>query len=181
MTDTYAEDLLVTHFLKLEGLNEEAVYEAATEYEEGTSYYVLNEESYIEADPQPTSQEELDQGEYFIISDYPTVAFPNEVFTKPDDGYWYELYFIPAEPLQIELGTEARSRWTGILQINICVPKDSGTKPINERYNNIEKLYRRGLILDGLRIMRTYRTSAYDDGDYYVMPVTVEWQADLDR
>lgn len=113
--------------------------------------------------------------------EYPEVAFPNIAFTKPEDGYWYELFFIPAEPLQIELGTEARSRWIGILQINVCVPKNSGTTPLNNRYENIAKLFRSGLIFNGIRIVRTYRTSALDDGDYYVLPVSVEWQADLER
>lgn len=113
--------------------------------------------------------------------EYPEVAFPNVAFTKPEDGYWYELLFIPAEPLQIELGTEARSRWIGILQINVCVPKDSGTTPLNNRYENIAKLFRSGLIFNGIRIVRTYRTSALDDGDCCVLPVSVEWQADLER
>ena len=113
--------------------------------------------------------------------EYPTVAFPNVAFTKPEDGYWYELHFIPAIPIQIELGTQARSRWMGILQVNVCVPKNSGTTPLNDRYENIAKLFRSGLIFNGIRIIRTYRTSALDDGDYYVMPVSIEWQADLDR
>lgn len=112
---------------------------------------------------------------------YPEVAFPNESFERPDDGYWYELYFLPAEPVQIELGTEARSRWSGVMQINICVPKNDGIVPLNSRYDNIAALFRSGSIIDGVRIRRTYRTSALDDGDYYVMPVSVEWQADLDR
>lgn len=115
------------------------------------------------------------------VYEYPTVAFPNVTFTKPDDGYWYELFFIPAQPVVIELGTEARSRWVGILQINVCVPKNTGTTPLNDRYDNIAKLFKSGLYFDGIRISRTYRTSALDDGDYYVMPVSVEWQADLDR
>lgn len=113
--------------------------------------------------------------------EYPTVAFPNIAFERPEDGYWYELFFIPAQPMQIELGSEARSRWVGIMQINVCVPKNSGTTPINARYENIAKLFRSGLIIDGIRIVQTYRTSALDDGDYYVMPVTVSWWADLDR
>lgn len=115
------------------------------------------------------------------IQTYPEIAFPNESFERPDDGYWYELYFLPTEPVQIELGSEARSRWSGVMQINICVPKNDGIVPLNSRYNNIATLFRSGSIIDGVRIRRTYRTSALDDGDYYVMPVSIEWQADLDR
>lgn len=112
---------------------------------------------------------------------YPEVAFPNQNFVRPEDGYWYELYFIPGQPVQVELGTEGRSRWVGVLQINICTPKDSGIEPINDRYESVAKLFRSGTYIDGVRIKRTYRTSALEDGDYYVMPVTVEYWADLDR
>ncbi len=115
------------------------------------------------------------------ILSYPEIAFPNESFERPDNGYWYELYFLPTEPVQVELGSEARSRWSGVMQINICVPKNDGIVPLNSRYNNIASLFRSGSIIDGVRIRRTYRTSALDDGDYYVMPVSVEWQADLER
>lgn len=112
---------------------------------------------------------------------YPEIAFPNKAFERPDDGYWYELYFLPAEPVQIELGSTARSRWSGVMQINICVPKNDGIVPLNSRYNKVASLFRSGSIIDGVRIRRTYRTSALDDGDYYALPVSVEWQADLDR
>lgn len=115
------------------------------------------------------------------VYEYPEVSFPNMAFKRPDDGYWYELFFIPARPVQIELGTEARSRWVGILQVNVCVPRNSGTEPLLDRYDGIASLFRSGLVLDGVRVVRTYRTSAQDDGDYYVMSVSIEWQADLER
>lgn len=115
------------------------------------------------------------------ILSYPEIAFPNKSFERPKDGYWYELYFLPAEPVQVELGSEARSRWSGVLQVNICVPKDDGIVPLNSRYDKVAALFRSGSIIDGVRIRRSYRTSALDDGDYYVMPVSIEWQADLDR
>lgn len=117
---------------------------------------------------------------------YPEVAFPNEDFTRPIDSNgnnlsWYELYFIPARPNQIELGTKGRSRWFGLMQINICVPRTWGTQELYQRYDDIAALFRSGLILEGVRIVRTYRSSALDDDDFYCLPVTIEWQADLDR
>ncbi|MBQ0112963.1 MAG: hypothetical protein KBT03_07525 [Bacteroidales bacterium] len=121
----------------------------------------------------------LSEGEPIV--EYPEVALENEAFVRPDDGYWYEVSVIPSAPQQIELGTEARSRWYGILQVNICVPKDSGTRAMNERFDAIAKHFRSGLILEGVRIVKTYRTSAVDDGDFLVLPVTVEWWSDLDR
>lgn len=115
------------------------------------------------------------------VTAYPEVAFPNESFERPNDGYWYELYFIPAVPNVIELGGTGRSRWLGLLQINVCVPKGVGSKPQNARFDNIAKLFRNGRMIDGVRIQKVYRDVAVDDGDFSTMPVTIQWQADMDR
>ena len=127
-----------------------------------------------------------DDGNKSETSVYPNVAFPNSEFIRPVDEngnntFWYELYFIPAPPNQIELGTKGRSRWVGIMQVNICIPKTWGTDELNNRYDEIAALFRSGLILEGVRITRTYRATAVDDDDFYCLPVTIEWQADLDR
>lgn len=184
MTDTYAEYLLIKRFLEMEGLEKVEIIPEEDDEEEIIEEIELEddeelEEEVIENSPNKDKNKDEDtkEIEYF----YPEVAFPNEAFTRPEDGYWYEISMIPAVPNQIELGTTARSRWTGIMQINICVPKDSGTKAMNARFNAIAALFRSGLYIEGVRVVRTYRTSALDDGDFTVMPVSVEWWADLDR
>ena len=179
MTDTYVEELLMEKFKTLDGL--EKTFELATEFSEETEYYILSDDEYIIADEQPVSQEDIDNGEYYIITGYPNVAFPNKPFERPDDGYWYELFFIPAVPVQKELGKDGRLLWIGVLQINICVPKNDGTEALNNRYDKVSSLFRSTSFIDGVRIHRTYRTSALDDEDFYVLPVSVEWQAYLDR
>lgn len=112
---------------------------------------------------------------------YPEVAFPNMNFERPDDGYWYELYFLPGQPVQVELGTEGRNRWVGVLRVNVCTPKNSGIESANDRYELIAKHFRSGLYINGVRIIRTSRSSAIEDGDYYVLPVDISFWADLDR
>lgn len=117
---------------------------------------------------------------------YPDVLFPNISDNRPvdDDGMnspWYELFFIPYAPNQIELGTSGRSRWVGIMQVNICVPLNWGTDDLYARYDELAALFRSGLILQGVRIVKTYRSSAIEDDDYYMLPITIEWQSDLDR
>ena len=121
---------------------------------------------------------------------------PNIAFERPDDLYWLDFFFIPAEPFQQELGTGGRNRWRGILQINICVPLNEattdvsgetededifGTSAMDKCYNDIARVFRRGVIFNGIRIHKTYRnTSAmqfYDD--FCALPVTIEWQSDL--
>jgi len=121
-----------------------------------------------------------------IYENFPSIAFPNIKFERPkdDDGNdraWCELYFLSQAPLQIELGSTARSRWVGILHINVCIPASWGTNEANAMYDEIASTFRSGLIIEGVRIVRTYKTSALSDDDFYCLPVTVEWTADLER
>lgn len=137
-------------------------------------------------------------GEKVEMPLYPNVAFPNVDFIRPkgpagDNTFWYELNFIPAPPTQIELGTSARSRWIGLMQINVCIPKTWGTDELYARYDEIAKLFRSGLIITdkiieeevekpySVRIIKTYRSSAVDDNDFYCLPVIIDWQSDLYR
>lgn len=118
---------------------------------------------------------------------------PNVVFERPDDLYWMDIFFIANEPYQAELGTDGRNVWTGFMQININVPKNdvvSGfdengiyneQSAMNKCYEDIAKVFRRGVIYKGVRIVKTSRnTSAlqvYDD--FCSMPVTIRWKAYL--
>lgn len=113
-------------------------------------------------------------------SGYENVAFPNSTFTRPN-GMWYEVAFIGDRPWQSELGTHGRSRWSGIMQISICYPKGIGIQGIEDAFERIATHFYRGSFHDGVRIRRVYRSSARMYDDYYSVPVSVEWEADLDR
>lgn len=115
---------------------------------------------------------------------------PNMAFERPDDLYWLDFFFLPNTPYQQEIGWGARNRWTGIMQINICVPKDDtlstednvfGNSAMDLCYEDIAKVFKRGTIFNGIRIAKTCReTSAmqvYDD--FVCLPVSIYWQADL--
>lgn len=121
---------------------------------------------------------------------------PNISFKRPEDLYWLDFFFLPNQPTQQELGTDGRNRWRGIMQINICVPLNEatteeseetegddtfGTSAMDTCYNDIARVFRRGVIFDGIRIYKTYRNPSamqvYED--FCCMPVSIEWQADL--
>lgn len=149
MTDVYAEEVLTERFKELPNLITK------------------------------TEEIETDDGITKTVIKYLDVAFPNIPFQRPDNGYWYELYFMTQAPDQIELGSYGRNRWRGIMQVNICVPKSSGTQAVNERFNAIAALFRQGMNLAHVRINKVYRGTAIEDGDFYSMPVSVEWWSDL--
>ncbi len=211
MTDTYVENILIDKFLDLFSVSGELIVkDFFNKNSEKLKIYGSTEDeffswflSYIQlSDKQKNDEDDFlienikksqlstsfkkdDNGD-FCYSNFKNVAFPNTDFERPTDENgnittWYELFFITSEPQQIELGENGRTRWTGIMQINICVPKTFGRREVNDRYDEIANLFRSGIILENVRIIKTYRTSALDDDDYYCLPVTISWWADLDR
>lgn len=115
---------------------------------------------------------------------------PAKAFVRPDDLYWLDFYFLPNVPNQMELGTWGRNRWTGVVQINVCVPLDTSAEDEEDIEDNsamdtcfldISRVFRRGVIFNGIRINKCYRnTSALQTyEDFCCLPVTIEWVADL--
>lgn len=109
------------------------------------------------------------------------VSYPNKAFTRPEKNYWFEIHFLPTMPYQQELGQTGKNRWNGILQIDICVPKNTGTDALNARFNKIYETFKRGYITNGLRIISVGRTSARTAEDYCFQSVSIAWQADLEN
>lgn len=48
-------------------------------------------------------------------------------------------------------------------------------------YAAIAEVMKRGVYINGVRIIKVYNSSAIDNDDYYTMPVTVEWLAHLNN
>ena len=153
MTDTYIEEKITERFLNI-------------------------------GEPYITEPIEETDSEGNIWKTYPNVALPNEAFEVPANELFFEVFFMPGVPFQSELGTSGRNRCTGIFQININTPKDwgvNGTAKVNDCYDAIASAFRRGDIFDGVRIVKTYRSSARSSGDCYTVPVSVQWWAELEN
>jgi hypothetical protein len=107
---------------------------------------------------------------------------PNNLSERPVNELWLEIFPLHASPVQQELGTSGRNRWTFGLQININSPRDMGTYDIDVVYDFFADNFKRGDIFDGIRVLKTaYRSSARLQDDYYSVPVTIMVQADLDN
>lgn len=117
-------------------------------------------------------------------------AYPLKNFLKPKCGYWYEVKHIPTQPRQIEMGQHSMNEWKGIMQINICVYKDITSRRtthndydvdfyVNNAYATIAEVMKRGVIKDRVHIVKVGKTSAIDNDDYYSIPVSIEWYANL--
>lgn len=114
------------------------------------------------------------------------VIEPLSTAERPTDDLWFEIFPLHSQPHQQELGTTGRNRWNFGLQININTPRNSslysGTDASDDAYDFIASNFKRGDIFNGIRVMQTaYRSSARLLEDYYSVPVTIMFQADLDN
>lgn len=117
-------------------------------------------------------------------------AYPMQDFTHPECGYWYEIKHLSVLPEQIELGQHSMNKWQGIMQIDICVYKDIKARRsthkdygvefyVNNAYSAIAEVMKRGVIKDRVHIVKVGKSSAIDNDEYYSVPISVQWYANL--
>lgn len=119
--------------------------------------------------------------------EYEDINYEFEPFTRPSYGVWYELHFLPGQPMMTEIGKNAMNTWTGIFQINVCVLKTIRTITpeygvedyVHNAYESIAEVMKRGVIQDRVHITGIGKSSAIDNGDYYAVPISVSWYANL--
>lgn len=129
----------------------------------------------------------MEDGSSLFETDKSDINYEFEPFTRPASGCWYELHFLPAQPLMAEIGRSAMNEWSGIFQINICVLKtirtitpQFGVKDyVDNAYASIAEVMKRGVIKDRVHITGIGISSAIDNGDYYAAPISVSWYANL--
>lgn len=84
------------------------------------------------------------------------VAFPNQEFDIPKDAPYGEFHILGGDPLTIggEGEEKVRTRWVGLIQLTIWVPKDQGTKPQSINGDKLKTCFARKQGWD-------------DDGEFY--------------
>lgn len=118
------------------------------------------------------------------------ISYELEDFTKPQCGYWYEIKHLPVQPFTPEIFQGAMNKWSGIMQVNICVYKDIKTRRtthtdkgvdfyMENAYASIAEVMKRGVILERVHITKVGKSSAIDNGDYYSVPVSINWYSYL--
>ena len=128
-----------------------------------------------------------EDGTSLFLPDKSDINYEFEAFKRPTNGCWYELHFLPAQPLMVEIGRTAMNEWSGIFQINICVLKtirtitpQYGVKDyVDNAYASIAEVMKRGVIKDRVHITGVGKSSAIDNEDYYSVPISVSWYANL--
>lgn len=110
---------------------------------------------------------------------YPNLNLENQAFKRPENLYWFNLWFVPSLPMDsVSLNANGKM-WTGVFQMDICVPKNTGTKAAYNRFRAIQKHFKTGFIAPGIRVVSLGRGPLMDAEDYVQLPVSLVWQAFL--
>lgn len=110
---------------------------------------------------------------------YPNLNLENQSFKRPANLYWFNLWFVPSFPIDSVSLCANGKLWSGIFQIDICAPKNIGTKAIYNRFKVIQKHFKTGFEAPGIRVISVGRGPMQEDDDYVQLPVSIVWQAFL--
>lgn len=110
---------------------------------------------------------------------FPNLNLENQSFKRPSNLYWFNLWFVPTLPMDSVSLCANGKFWTGIFQVDICVPKNTGTRAMYNRFKLIQKKFKTGFISPGIRIVSVGRGPIQDADDYTVLPVSIVWQGFL--
>lgn len=109
------------------------------------------------------------------------VALPNVEFEPPVDSLWFGLNILDDEPESIGLYNKTQERYTGFLQIDICVPLNVGEDEADDVYSFICGLFDVGSTFDDVTINKVCKVNAGVEGKYYKTVVRVYFDADVDN
>ena len=94
---------------------------------------------------------------------YPDVPvwYPNQNFKEPEGSEWVKMSILGGESTQSNLGlTNITERHIGILQFDVVVPEDSGTKTANEIAEKLKTIFSRKDFIAGVGNCLRFQTAA---------------------
>lgn len=114
-------------------------------------------------------------------------AYETRDFTPPTNQPWAQLYNMPAELVMASLGVGGLDRFTGVFQIDLHVPLNTGTKKLLDWADTIRNYYVNGreLTYNGERVLvlkcEPSPIMRPEGGSTYMIAMSVTWTAWLTR
>lgn len=106
-----------------------------------------------------------------------STAFEGVDFTPPAGQSWARITGLPSDRYPAALGTDAPQEWTGVFQIDLFHPKDTGTGPILADADKALAFFRSGKRLNyqkqGVLIRKSSRSPLRDDDIWQVVSISV--------
>jgi len=114
-----------------------------------------------------------------------TIVYRNTKYTPVEGTSYIEEYILPNVPTQDGIGTQARNRYRGILQLTVVTPEDTGKADFNTLYNTLGSYFKRGVpVIHNGTTIQIERVAVGDDrGDspWYKRNIDIYYRCDLDN
>ncbi|MBI4774214.1 MAG: hypothetical protein HY788_08545 [Deltaproteobacteria bacterium] len=98
------------------------------------------------------------------------IGWPNAPFTPPEDEAWIQIAILPGAATAATLGVSGNNLVTGLVHVNIFVPKAAGSAEAWELVDQVRDMFNRRII-GNIRFRVPYPTLALTDGDWMQIPV----------
>lgn len=112
-------------------------------------------------------------------------AWPNAPFTVPNNAPWLRVTILNMDDVVLTLGSGGKNRISGILQIDVFVPRNSGDIKIYDTMDDLTAVFQSGAELDYngqvVRINSASDRAAQDESDWYRRIIDVDFYAYLTR
>lgn len=113
------------------------------------------------------------------------VAFENVAFTPPPSAPWASVFFLPNQPSVATLGAGGQDQVTGVMQIDLNYPTNSGEADILAKFEAIKNAFTVGVrpIYQGqeVSIRSCGRSQGRVVGNFYRISITVMFYAQINR
>lgn len=108
-------------------------------------------------------------------------AYENRVFDTTPGVPWAAVHVLPAQPDVFTLGSSGRDEHTGILQIDLFYPLNTGDGAILAKADAIRTYFKAGTDFDyngqTVTIRNSGRSGGRRDEGWYSIIMTIEWYA----
>lgn len=113
------------------------------------------------------------------------VVYSNIDYTPVEGTSYIEEYILPNVPLQDGIGTQARNRYRGIMQLNINVPKGGGKAAFNGIYTALGAYFKRGVPISyngtNVQIEKVAVGRSVPDSPWFRRNIDIYYRCDLDN
>ncbi len=110
------------------------------------------------------------------------IKFESIPFDQPNDAGWVALTILGGEGNQIALGNSDLQRYSGVIQLDIYLPADTGTQVARTHADTLEVIFRHKQFSSGNSGTITTRTPWYAtrgvESEWYHAVVTVSYMRD---
>lgn len=110
----------------------------------------------------------------------PPISYENIDFTPPSQAPWIECFWLPAKTYPAEIGDIGGNMQTGLFQITIHVPNNTGIGSALAIVGTLIQLFKRGTVLThgvvaGLNITTCSVGKGMAGDQWYSIPVSISY------